>query len=416
MIQTAGRTDSGKAERLRDAMTGQLVADGWVSSPNVEEAFRAVPRHLFVPDDTPLEKAYNARRAVYTKQDGNGANISSVSAPWLQARMIAQAGIEPGMRVLEIGSGGYNAALLAEVTGEKGLVVTVDIDPEITGYASAYLEAAGYGGRVTVITADGENGVPEHAPFDAIVATAGAWDIPPAWREQLADGGTLVLPLRMNTITRSLAFRRDGGCWASTSAEMCGFVPMQGTGARAERTFRLPGPGGHVELRFDQDPPENPSALDGALGSGPVHAWSGITIPGRTSFASLHLWLASFLPGFCRVAAEDGTALAAEGVLKGWFPFGCVRGDSFAYQASRKLDRSGEPVFEFGAGAYGPHAAETAEAFIAQVREWDRHGRDIPADAFAYWPAGTAIPRRTAPTGVFRKRHGTVTISWPAAK
>lgn len=415
-------TDAREAGQLREAMTDKLTADGWIASPVVEEAFRRVPRHLFVPDGTTLEHVYDAQRAVYTKQDEAGANMSSVSAPWLQAKMIAQAGIGPGMRVLEIGSGGYNAALLAEVTGEKGLVVTMDIDPEITGRASASLEAAGYGERVTVITADGEDGFPGHAPYDAIVATVGAWDIPAPWREQLAPGGTMVLPLRVNMITRSLAFRRDGDHWQGVSSEVCGFVPMQGIGARPEPVVRLPDPqGGHVELRFDQDAPDDAGLLAGALESGPSAWWSGVTIANGTSFADLHLWLASFLPGFCKVAASDGSALAALGVNRGWFPFGGAHGDSFSYLTLRDTGRPGDGQFEFGAGGYGPHADEAAKELITQIQEWDAtargpRGTELPGTAFAYWPAGTAIPESPTPVGVFPKRNGdTVTISWPAA-
>jgi len=126
MIQAANVTGSGQAGELRQEMADGLVAEGWITSPHVEAAFRAVPRHLFTPPGTPLETAYNGHRAPVLKTGADGVNLSSVSGPWLQAKMIAQAGIGPGMRVLEIGSAGYNAALLATVTGEQ--VVTVDID------------------------------------------------------------------------------------------------------------------------------------------------------------------------------------------------------------------------------------------------------------------------------------------------
>lgn len=408
-----------EAGRLREAMAGELAAAGRFASPEAEAAFRTVPRHLFVPAGTSLETAYATGAAPIAKTGPDGVNLSSVSAPWLQAQMIAQAGIEPGMRVMEIGSGGYNAALLAEITGEEGLVVTVDIDPDITARASAALDPAGYADRVTVLTSDGVHGARKHAPFDAIIVTAGAWDVFPAWLGQLDDGGTLVVPLRMNQVTRSLAFRRHGDHWRSTSAELCGFVPMQGTGAHRELAFRLPDPqGGHVTLRFDQDAPDDPAALERSLATGPVTAWSGMTVANATSFEDLHLWLAAFLPGFCKVAAGEGTALAALGVSKGWFPYGCATGGSFAYHAGRRLGEPGEPdpYFEFGAGAYGPGASEVAEAFNVQVREWDRHGRDLPADAFSFWPAGTPIARQAAPTGVFRKPHGTITVSWAGAR
>jgi protein-L-isoaspartate(D-aspartate) O-methyltransferase len=178
---------------MRDALVDRLRTGGMITSLVVEQAFRSVPRHAFVPAGTPLEVAYNADESVATKTDEHGVIISSISAPFIQARMIEQAELGPGMSVLEIGSGGYNAALLAEVVGLDGQVVSADIDPEVTDRASALLEAAGYRRRVTVVLADAEHGLPEFGPFDAVIVTAGAWDIPPAWLEQLATGGVIVV-------------------------------------------------------------------------------------------------------------------------------------------------------------------------------------------------------------------------------
>ena len=412
MSKAVSVADSGHADEMRDAMTDQLVADGWIVSPTVEAAFRTVPRHLFVPAGTSLEDAYGTKVMPITKRDKHGVHLSSVSAPWVQARMIAQAGIGQGMNVLEIGSGGYNAALLAEVIGEKDRVVSVDIDRGITDRASAALDAAGYAGRVTVVTADGEYGVPEHAPYDAIIVTVGAWDIPPAWLEQLAaDDGVIVVPMRMNEITRSVAFRRSGGHLVSTSVEQCGFVAMQGIGARKERTFRLADPaGGYVELRFDQDEPRVPGLLD-ALTAGPVTEWSGVTIAQGVSFADLNLWLSAFLPGFCKVSASGGTGLATEGIMKAWFPYGGAIDDSLAVLALRKTGEAGAE-FEFGAKAYGEHAAVASGALLDQIRAWDRAGREVPETGFAFWPAGAAISPQPARTAVFRKTHGSVIVTW----
>lgn len=85
---------------------------------------------------------------------------------------------------------------MAELVGSEGTVTTVDIDPEVTDRACSLLGEAGYS-RVNVVLADAETGVAEHAPYDRIIVTAGAWDIPPVWVEQLADGGRIVVPLRM---------------------------------------------------------------------------------------------------------------------------------------------------------------------------------------------------------------------------
>lgn len=409
---TGPSADSDRADEIRNALADKLLSDGMITSPVVERAFRTVPRHLFVAEGTPLEVAYNAADSVAIKRDQDGVIISSTSAPFIQARMIEQAGLGPGMSVLEIGSGGYNAALLAEVVGPGGRVVSVDIDQEVTDRARALLDATGYGSRVTVVQADAENPLPELGePVDAILVTVGAWDLSPAWLEQLSQDGTIVVPLRMNGITRSIAFRRDGDHLVSTSAEVCGFVPMQGSGAHDERIFLLPDAHGHnVKLRFDGDVPHDMSLLDGVLATVRTETWSGVTVKHGVSFADLHLWFAGFLPGFCKLAADEGTDLAAE--RKSWFPFGVVRGNSFAYLAVRPaLDGAG---VEFGARAYGAHGQAAAIAMVEQIQAWDRQARDV-APAFAYWPIGSDHTRIDEGAAVLEKTHGLVTISWPQA-
>ncbi len=403
--------DSDRATEIRNALTDKLCADGMITSAVVERAFRTVPRHAFVPAGTPLEVTYNADDSVATKRDEHGVIISSISAPFIQARMIEQAELAPGMSVLEIGSGGYNAALLAEVVGPDGRVVSVDIDPEVTDRASALLDATGYGGRVAVVLGDAEHPVPGFDAFDRIIVTVGAWDIPPAWLEHLAADGRLVVPLQMNGITRVIAFRREGDHLVSTSAEVAGFVAMQGDGEHPERVFVLPDAQGRsVKLRFDEGAPGDPHLLDGVLATKRTAVWSGVVIGYGVSFADLHLWLAGFLPGFCRLTVDEGTELDRE--RGSWFPFGVVRGDSFAYLAIRPAS-DGTGV-EFGARAYGAHGEVAATAMVEQIQAWDHHARRGPAPTFAFRPTGsdrTQIPENVA---VFEKTHGLITISWPS--
>ncbi|MEU8266399.1 methyltransferase, FxLD system [Sphaerisporangium sp. NPDC049002] len=411
MTQTVEMSeDSDQAGKIRDALTDKLRAKGLITSPVVERAFRVVPRHEFAPAGTSLEVAYNADDSVTTKTDEHGAVTSSISAPFIQARMIEQAEIGPGMSVLEVGSGGYNAALLAEVVGPEGRVVSVDIDPEVTARASALLDAAGYGSRVRVVLADAEHGVPEPGPFDAIIVTVGAWDIPSAWLEQLAGDGVIVVPLRMNGITRSIAFHQQGDHLVSTSAEVCGFVPIQGDGEHSERVFLLPdAQGRNVKLRFDDGVPQEPGLLDGVLATERTAVWSAVTINHGVSFADLHLWFAGFLPGFCKLAADKGTELDQE--RGNWFPFGVVRGDSFAYLAVRPaLEGAG---VEFGARAYGAHGKAAATAMVEQIQAWDRQARYSPAPTFAFWPTGSNRAQIPDGSAVLNKTHGLVTISWP---
>ncbi|RDI35367.1 methyltransferase, FxLD system [Lentzea flaviverrucosa] len=409
------RHDAATAAKFRNALVDTLIDKKKIISPEVERAFRTVPRHLFVAEGTPLDVTYSVDNSVAIKHASDGVIISSTSAAYIQARMIEQAEIGEGMSVLEIGSGGFNAALLAEVVGPGGWVVSVDIDPEVTDRARELLEATGYGDRVTVVQTDAENPLPglrePFEPFDAILVTVGAWDLAPAWLEHLAEGGRIVVPLRMNGITRVIAFLREDDHLVSTSAEVAGFVPMQGEGARDERVFLLPDRNGNqVKLRFDGDVPQDMGLLDGALATDRAEVWSGVTINLGVSFADLHLWFAAFLPGFCKVAADEGTDMAAE--RKDWFPFAAVHGDSFAYLAVRRVPEGG--AVEFGAQAYGTHGEDAATAMVEQIQAWDRHGR-ATEPTFAYWPTGSQLPEFGENTAVLSKTHGIATISWPSA-
>ncbi|WP_232376804.1 methyltransferase, FxLD system [Amycolatopsis aidingensis] len=218
-------------------------------SDRVAAVFGRMDRHAFAPE-VPVDEVYAATTAVVTKRDEHGAAVSSISAPQIQAFMLEQADIQPGMRVLEVGSGGLNAAMLAELVGETGGVTTMDIDPEITDRARTLLDAAGYS-RVQVVCGDAETGLPGLGLFDVVLVTVGCWDVPPAWIEHLIEGGRIVVPLRMRGITRSLSLRRTGDHLVADSAEVCGFVKIRGQGAHRERMLLLHGD--RIALRFDDD-------------------------------------------------------------------------------------------------------------------------------------------------------------------
>ncbi|MGH3797486.1 MAG: methyltransferase, FxLD system [Pseudonocardiaceae bacterium] len=397
------------SDALREAMVGELREMKTIRSDRIADAFRVVPRHLFAPGAS-LAAVYAATTSVVTKRDEYGVAISSVSAPELQAFMLEQAAIRPGMNVLEIGSGGYNAALLAELVGAEGTVTTVDIDPEVTDRAGGLLGVAGYS-RVNVVLADAESGVAEYAPYDRIIVTVGAWDIASAWVEQLADRGRIVVPLRMRGLTRSLALERDGNCLVSRSAMICGFVQMQGAGSHHECLLLLRGT--QIGLRFDDGGPDDPHRLDGVLGTERTEVWSGVTIGRAESFDTLQFWLATTLPGFCllTVDAQQDAGLVAAG--NRWFNLAAIDGDgdSFAYLTARP---AGPGTVEFGAHAFGPHAPAAADAMAEQVRRWDREQRTGPGPVFAVWPKGTSD--ECLPDGlIINKRYNRVTISWPTS-
>jgi protein-L-isoaspartate(D-aspartate) O-methyltransferase len=157
-----------------------------VTDETVLAAMRMVPRHRFVP----VSRA-SAAYADCALPIGHGVTISQ---PYIVASMTAALNIDrPGLRVLEIGTGsGYQAAVLAECGCS---VFSVERIGALHERAIDVLRDAGYGDRVHVRLADGNEGWPDQAPFDRIIVTAAAPEIPPVLVDQLVDGGVIVAPL-----------------------------------------------------------------------------------------------------------------------------------------------------------------------------------------------------------------------------
>ena len=223
----------GEVEILHNRMVDQLLRQGFLRSPRLEEAFRAVPRHLFLPG-VPLEVVYSGQ-AIPTHFGPEGLATSSSSEPAIMAEMIDQLQLQPGDRVLEIGTGtGYNAAILAYLAGPEGDVTTIDIDADVVEEARGNLERAGFP-HVRTVLGDGWIGVPEAAPYDRIVVTVGVWDLSPYWVEQLRTGGVLVAPLWLGAgVQASIAFCKGEARLRSLSVVPCGFMRMRGPHAGPE--------------------------------------------------------------------------------------------------------------------------------------------------------------------------------------
>lgn len=137
--------------------------------------------------------------------------------------------LKPGQRVLEIGAGtGYNAALMAHLVGEAGQVTTIDIEAHLVEAAKTRL--ATYK-NIQVIHGDGGQGFSPDAPYDRIVATVGAWDVPAAWRDQPAPGGDLIIPLHVGGEPQDhelIAFRLQGEVLVGRVLCSLGMVLMRG--------------------------------------------------------------------------------------------------------------------------------------------------------------------------------------------
>jgi protein-L-isoaspartate(D-aspartate) O-methyltransferase len=299
--------------------------------------------------------------------------------------------------------------MMSWLASPEGQVTTVDIDPDVTERARRLLDAAGYE-RVNVVLADADNGVAEYAPYDRIIVTVGAWDIPPAWVDQLAPSGRLVVPLRMRGLTRSLELEREGDHLVSRSAMICGFVPMQGAGANREQLVSLCGT--KAEVRFDDNwPGEQVPDLEGVLDTERAEAWTGVAIGGMESFETLQLWLAAAFPGFGKLRANTDQRSVLVDDDNMWFDCAAVADDSVTYLTTRRVEPG---VSEFGAHAFGPYATDLADKMAEQVRMWDREQRHGPGPSFAVWPLST--PDERLPEGlVINKRHHRITISWPTA-
>jgi protein-L-isoaspartate(D-aspartate) O-methyltransferase len=375
-----------------------------IVTPSVEAAMRVIPRHLFVPGDA-VERAYS-NEGIVTHRDADGIAVSSASAPGVVAAMLEQLDVRPGQRVLEIGAGtGYNAALLARLVGSAGQVTTVDIDEKVVRGARECLVAAGCAG-VSVVWGDGEFGYADHAPYDRIVITGGAWDLPPAWSDQLVPGGRLVVPLRMRGMTRSIAFEQEDGYWRSRSIEECGFIPLRGAGEVAERNLFLDEQR-HVTLRIDDGYPADSQALGRALDYPPALFWTGVA----GAFEYLDFWLAT-LGGVCRLLVAPGAL--DRGLIApvfGWGSMGVFDRDTFAYLTRHTADDpkgAGPPLFELGVCAYGPSGEELASRVADRVRAWDRDRRSITE----IWIEAHPVDSDTAPSGhlVIRKRHTQVIV------
>ena len=198
-------------------------------------AFSEVPRELFVAGvlaEQGLEAVYRDEAHVI-KKNLEGRPLSSSSQPGIMAQMLDRLDLRPGHRVLEIGAGsGYNAALMSRLVGPSGQITSVDIDPQIAGDARRALEAGDF--AVRVVVGDGRRGWPNHAPFDRIIVTASAAELPVAWLEELVEGGLLEVPLRLDPASTALqvipALRRTGGVLRSAAVTWGGFMPVHGGG------------------------------------------------------------------------------------------------------------------------------------------------------------------------------------------
>ncbi len=203
--------------RLRRAMVEYQIKARGVSAQRVLDAMGRVPRHLFVPE--------HQRFAAYDDTPLSIGHRQTISQPFIVARMTELLAVGPDSTVLEIGTGsGYQAAVLAEMVRE---VWSIERHPELAEGALGRLRALGYT-NVHVVVGDGTLGYEEAAPYEGIIVTAAAPHVPAALREQLAEGGRLIIPVGGTSMQELRVYHKRHSSFEEYRVLDCRFVPLVG--------------------------------------------------------------------------------------------------------------------------------------------------------------------------------------------
>ncbi len=172
------------------SLIDDLIKDGWLKTPRIIAAFRAIKRQDFLSEDIKNLAELNEALPIGWEQ--------TISQPLVVAFMLEKLQPRPGEKILDIGSGsGWTSALLAHIVGEKGKVIAIEIIPELVEFGKSNVAKYNFikSGIVEFICADGNNGYSKEAPYDKILCSASARELPEEWKKQLKTGGRIVTPI-----------------------------------------------------------------------------------------------------------------------------------------------------------------------------------------------------------------------------
>jgi protein-L-isoaspartate(D-aspartate) O-methyltransferase len=200
---------------LRQQMVEEQLRARGILDERVLSAMSRVPRHLFAPE------SYRAQ--AYEDHPLPIAQGQTISQPYIVALMLEALALSSTDKVLEIGTGsGYVAALLAEVVSQ---VVSIERHVLLAEGASTLLAELGYR-NVRVVVGDGSRGFPESAPYDAILVSAAAPELPHELVDQLAEGGRMIIPVGAGESQQLQFIYKESGEVRTSLRELCRFVPL----------------------------------------------------------------------------------------------------------------------------------------------------------------------------------------------
>ncbi|MFP4018686.1 MAG: protein-L-isoaspartate(D-aspartate) O-methyltransferase [Bacteroidales bacterium] len=204
-----------KYDREKQQMVKQQIVDRGIKDPKVIAAMKDVDRHVYVPK--------NYRDMAYSDRPLPIGDGQTISQPYIVALMTESLELEEGDKVLEIGTGsGYQAAVLSHITSE---IYSIEIIEELAEEAKENLQKQGYD-SIKLKIGDGYKGWGEYAPFDAIIVTCAPSDIPEPLKEQLAEGGRMVIPIGDKFIQELVLLKKKNGELEKQEISSVRFVPM----------------------------------------------------------------------------------------------------------------------------------------------------------------------------------------------